>query len=79
MASLMKCVMMFKKGIMPPQVGMPHKLNPAFPPLDDLNIQILSEARDFVSTPSTTRRILMNNFDAAVSYSYYEGLHHPRY
>ncbi|EHK96622.1 putative Conidial yellow pigment biosynthesis polyketide synthase [Glarea lozoyensis 74030] len=65
MAELLKCIMMFKKDIIPPQGGMPHALNPKFPPLADLNIQILSEPHPFVRQAEKPRRILLNNFDAA--------------
>jgi acyl transferase domain-containing protein len=65
MAELLKCIMMFKKDIIPPQGGMPHALNPKFPPLADLNIQILSESQPFVRQAGKPRRILLNNFDAA--------------
>ena len=65
MAELLKCIMMFKKDIMPPQAGMPHALNPKFPPLSELNIDIPSEPKVFNKEPGKPRRILLNNFDAA--------------
>ncbi|QRD85107.1 putative PKS-like enzyme [Aspergillus flavus] len=33
MSSLLKSIFMFQKGTIPPQAGMPHTLNPNFPPL----------------------------------------------
>lgn len=59
--------MMFQKNILPPQGGMPHALNPNFPPLSEINIEIPSEPSAFESPVSQPRRILLNNFDAAVS------------
>lgn len=67
MASLLKCLMMFQKKTIPPQAGMPHALNPKFPPLSDINVVIPSQAQDFKAEPNNPRRILLNNFDAAVS------------
>ncbi|OAL28412.1 hypothetical protein AYO22_02866 [Fonsecaea multimorphosa] len=65
MAELLKSIMMFKHDIIPPQAGMPHALNPKFPPLKDLNIDIPSEPREFKKHANKPRRILLNNFDAA--------------
>lgn len=65
MAELIKCIMMFQKDIIPPQAGMPHALNPRFPPLSELNIEIPSEPRAFNKERHKPRRILLNNFDAA--------------
>ncbi|KAL8910261.1 MAG: hypothetical protein Q9171_004425 [Xanthocarpia ochracea] len=53
------------KGIMPPQAGMPHALNPRYPSLSSLNIEIPSEPKEFKSVDQKPRRILLNNFDAA--------------
>ena len=65
MAELLKCIMMFQRNIIPPQAGMPHALNPRFPPLSELNIEIPSEPRAFNKESHQPRRILLNNFDAA--------------
>ena len=65
MAELLKCIMMFQKNIIPPQAGMPHALNPRFPPLSELNIEIPSEPKVFNKDSHQPRRILLNNFDAA--------------
>lgn len=67
MASLLKCIMMFQNDIIPPQAGMPHTLNPKFPPLSEANITIPSTPQAFVADSGKPRRILLNNFDAAVS------------
>jgi hypothetical protein len=55
-----------QKGIMPPQAGMPHALNPRYPDLSELNIEIPAEPKEFKSVDQKPRRILLNNFDAAV-------------
>ncbi|OQD80281.1 hypothetical protein PENANT_c037G05923 [Penicillium antarcticum] len=65
MASLLKCLMMLQKKAIPPQAGMPHALNPNFPPLSDINVVIPSKIDDFKEKPNMPRRILLNNFDAA--------------
>lgn len=45
---------------------MPHTLNPNFPSLSELKIDIPSESKEFKSVDQKPRRILLNNFDAAV-------------
>ena len=55
-----------QKGIMPPQAGMPHALNLRYPSLSELNIEILSEPKEFKPVDQRPRRILRNNFNAAV-------------
>lgn len=67
MSSLLKCILIIQKDVLPPQVGMPHALNPKFPSLSDINVVIPSQSREFKARPETPRRILLNNFDAAVS------------
>jgi iterative type I PKS product template protein len=65
MAELLKCIKMFQTNTIPPQAGMPHELNPKFPPLADINIDIPDKARPFNAIAGSPRRILLNNFDAA--------------
>ncbi|KAL6232447.1 hypothetical protein BDW75DRAFT_247181 [Aspergillus navahoensis] len=65
MSSLLKSILMFQKDTIPPQAGMPHTLNPNFPPLHEINIKIPSEPLDFKAAGGKPRRILLNNFDAA--------------
>jgi len=60
---------MFQKNMLPPQAGMPHALNKKFPALHDKKIRILSEAAPFHSARGKPRRVLINNFDAAVGSS----------
>ncbi|KAH7305603.1 hypothetical protein B0I35DRAFT_361901 [Stachybotrys elegans] len=64
MAGLLKCIKMLQTDTIPPQAGMPHALNPRFPPLGDLGIEIPAEPSVFHKA-SVPRRILLNNFDAA--------------
>lgn len=65
-AEVLKCIKMFQTNTIPPQAGMPHALNPKFPVLSSINIEIPSEPKPFTrQTPNTPRRILVNNFDAA--------------
>ncbi|KAK2786783.1 polyketide synthase pks13 [Onygenales sp. PD_12] len=65
MSSLLKSILMFQKNTIPPQAGMPHTLNPNFPPLHEINIKIPSEPLEFKGAGGKPRRILLNNFDAA--------------
>lgn len=64
---MIKAILMFQKNVLPPQVGMPHALNKQFPPLHEKNIRILSKATPFHCARGKPRRVLINNFDAAVS------------
>lgn len=59
--------MMFERSIIPPQAGLPNQLNPRFPPLSELNVEIPTTITDFQNAPGRPRRILLNNFDASVS------------
>ena len=66
--SLIKAVMMLQKSTIPPQPGMPFKLNHKFPPLDKMNVIIPAKNMPFAASKnSTKRRLLVNNFDASVS------------
>lgn len=59
---------MFEKNIIPPQVGMPHPINPKLEPyLQKSKITIPTTTQDFKldSEVDEPRRILINNFDAA--------------
>ncbi|KAI1263634.1 beta-ketoacyl synthase domain-containing protein [Xylariaceae sp. FL1019] len=68
MVSLLKCIKMFETDTIPPQAGMPHPLNPKFPPLSEINVEIPAEPKPYkkaADPASQPRRILLNNFDAA--------------
>lgn len=60
--------MMFERSIIPPQAGLPNRLNPRFPPLSELNVEIPTAITEFKTNPGRPRRILLNNFDASVSH-----------
>ncbi|CAN8099864.1 unnamed protein product [Discula destructiva] len=64
-ASLIKCVMMLQEEFMPPVANMPHKLNPKFPDLKALMIDIPSQRVEFKYSSDKRRRIVLNNFDAS--------------
>ena len=53
----------------PPQPGYPFKLNPKLPRLDKMNIRVADGKVSFIPRPKGdgTRKLLVNNFDAAVS------------
>ncbi|KIX00034.1 uncharacterized protein Z518_10961 [Rhinocladiella mackenziei CBS 650.93] len=65
--ALIKCCLMLQKDEIPPQVGMPAKLNVNYPRLEELNIQFPHEPVGFEASATSdgVRRILLNNFDAA--------------
>ncbi|KAJ5287210.1 ketoacyl-synt-domain-containing protein [Penicillium angulare] len=65
-ASIMKSVLMFKKSIIPPHIGIKGTINPSIPTqkLDSLNIQIPRTKVPFCNGEKP-RRILVNNFNAA--------------
>lgn len=64
MSSLLKCLLMLQKNTIPPQGGLPNKLNPKFDPLSQFGIVIHEKATTFEPGESP-RRMLLNNFDAA--------------
>lgn len=61
---------MLEKSIIPPQAGMPHDMNPAVGVhLQNGSIVIPTEAIQFQDISGKPRRILINNFDAAASFT----------
>lgn len=64
-ASLLKCVLMLREEFIPPVANMPHALNPRFPDLKALGVEIPSQRVAFPYRPDQRRRIVINNFDAA--------------
>jgi hypothetical protein len=60
---------MMKKRVIPPHCGIKGSINKAFPPLDEFNIQIAKSATPFQASPKGDgkRKIMLNNFQAAVS------------
>lgn len=64
-ASLLKCVLMLQEEFLPPVANMPHKLNPKFPDLKALMIDIPSQRVEFKYNAEKRRRVVINNFDAS--------------
>ena len=60
---------MLDKSLIPPQPGMPFRINRKFPPLEKLNVVIPAQNIPFekVAKIDAKRRLLINNFDASVS------------
>lgn len=71
MSSVLKSILMLQKGILPPQAGMPHSMNPNVLKFleDDNSIVIPTEPTEFKGAANKPKRILVNNFDAAASFS----------
>ncbi|KAI9695808.1 MAG: polyketide synthase pks13 [Bogoriella megaspora] len=67
MSSVLKSVLMLQKGIIPPQAGMPHAMNPNVLEIlgDDSSIVIPTKPTEFTAADGKPKRILINNFDAA--------------
>ena len=68
MSSLLKSVLMLQKGIIPPQCGMPHAMNPNVLEIlgDNSSVVIPTKSMEFKAADGKPKRILINNFDAAV-------------
>lgn len=64
-ASLLKLVLSLQEEFLPPVANMPHKLNPKFPDLKALKIEIPSQRAEFKYNPEKRRRMILNNFDAS--------------
>lgn len=64
-ASLLKLVLSLQEEFLPPVANMPHKLNPKFPDLKALKIDIPSQRVEFKYSPDKRRRMILNNFDAS--------------
>lgn len=63
--SLMKGAMVLQKETIPAQVGIPQKLA-HYPCLENGQILVPANSISFPSVPKSKRRVLVNNFDAAV-------------
>jgi hypothetical protein len=60
-------IMMLKEDLIPPQPGMAHPLNKQFPELNKMNVVISDRKRIFKAANNDgKRKMLLNNFDAAV-------------
>jgi len=64
----MKVMMMMRKNLIPPHVGIKGRVNQKFPPLNQLNVHIAGSKTAFEAHPGGDgkRRVMVNNFDAAV-------------
>lgn len=63
--ALIKTLLVFQHGSIPPHVGVKTGLNPAFPDLEKLNVQIPWEAVPWERSSSRKRYAVVNNFSAA--------------
>ncbi|KAK0667056.1 putative polyketide synthase [Cercophora samala] len=65
--SLIKAIMMLKKNMIPPHIGIKGRINERLPPLGDMNTHISFKKSAFLPRPNGDgkRKILINNFDAA--------------
>jgi len=60
---------MLEQNSIPPQPGMPFRLNRKFPALENMNVIIPAQNMPFLKSPKSnaSRKLLVNNFDASVS------------
>ncbi|KAF2970682.1 hypothetical protein GQX73_g2915 [Xylaria multiplex] len=65
--SLIKAVMMFRKNMIPPHIGIKNRINRKLPNMIESHTHLSTGKTPFLSQPGrdTPRRILVNNFDAA--------------
>ncbi|OOF92009.1 hypothetical protein ASPCADRAFT_153301, partial [Aspergillus carbonarius ITEM 5010] len=63
--AVIKGLLMLQMNLIPPHVGVKTRLNPRFPPLDEMHIRIPGRNIPFAPRQSRWRRILVNNFGAA--------------
>ena len=70
--SLIKTIMMLRESSIPPQPGMPFKINPNFPPLSTMHVRIPDQNLPFEPPlgGDGKRRLLLNNFDASVRFTF---------
>ena len=66
-----------RKNAIPPHVGIKGRINEKFPPLDKINVRINRTMIPFVARGGGDgkRRVLLNNFNATVSYAQEQKLH----
>ena len=63
--ALIKSLLMFQKGTIPPHAGIKGLINQTFPDLDRRNIRIAKSKTPFKPRGSNKRRMIVNNFSAA--------------
>lgn len=59
---------MMQNQAIPPHIGVKAQLNPALPSFADNNYE-LATSGPFAKEPGRTRKIMINNFSAAVCFS----------
>ncbi|KAL2818236.1 hypothetical protein BDW59DRAFT_175214 [Aspergillus cavernicola] len=64
-ASLIKSILMFKKGFIPPHVGIKNEINKGFPDLEARNVRIALAKTPLPAPRGPKRTVLVNNFSAA--------------
>ena len=69
--SFIKIIMMLRERSIPPQPGMPFKINHKYPPLSNMHIRIADQCIPFEPPRGGDgkRRVLLNNFDASVRFT----------
>jgi acyl transferase domain-containing protein len=65
--SLIKSVMMLRQNVIPPHVGIKGRINHRLPPLEITPVRLAMNNVKWPRRVGDKRRILINNFDAAVS------------
>ncbi|KAL4940586.1 hypothetical protein BDV06DRAFT_223961 [Aspergillus oleicola] len=65
--SMIKSILALQARVIPPQPGVPFKINHNYPSLDELNVRIADDKIDFRAPTSGNgkRKVMVNNFDAA--------------
>ena len=68
--SFIKTIMMLREKSIPPQPGMPFRINHKFPPLAKMHVRISDQCIPFKPRlgGDGKRRLLLNNFDASVRF-----------
>ncbi|KAJ4361265.1 hypothetical protein N0V95_002034 [Ascochyta clinopodiicola] len=64
-SSLLKVLLMLRERRIPPQPGVPFKVNSKFPDLDRLNVRIATQPSSLQPAADGKRRAFVNSFDAA--------------
>ncbi len=72
--SFIKTIMMLREKLIPPQPGTPFKINHKFAPVSKTHVRIADQCIPFEPPlgGDGKRRLLLNNFDASVSFTFEE-------
>lgn len=60
--------MMLQQNTIPPHVGIKGRINHRLPPMEPMGVRLAMTPVNWPSLPERRRRIVINNFDAAVSF-----------